>query len=59
MIPVSDAATVRARDAAIINTLGIPGHTLMELAGRGAADRIHATPQLGFRASGGHADTGQ
>ena len=42
MIPVSDAATVRARDTAIIDTLGIPGHTLMELAGRGAADRIHA-----------------
>ncbi|MFT4978246.1 MAG: hydroxyethylthiazole kinase-like uncharacterized protein yjeF [Myxococcota bacterium] len=43
MIPVSDAATVRARDLALINTLGIPGHTQMELAAHGAARLIHAT----------------
>lgn len=42
MIPVSDAATVRARDAALIQTLGMPGHTLMEVAAHGAAARIRA-----------------
>jgi len=41
MIPVCRAATVRARDQAVIERVGIPGRVLMELAGRAAADRIH------------------
>lgn len=42
MIPVLTAAEVRALDAATIDGLGMPGHTLMELAGRGAAEALHA-----------------
>ncbi|MEL6342679.1 MAG: NAD(P)H-hydrate epimerase [Myxococcota bacterium] len=34
---VCDAETVRSRDAAVIEGLGIPGRALMEIAGRGAA----------------------
>ena len=43
MIPVCRAATVRARDQAVIEQVGVPGRVLMELAGRAAADRIHHT----------------
>ena len=42
MIPVCTAQTVRALDAVVIETLGMPGHVLMELAGRGAADALAA-----------------
>lgn len=42
MIPVSDAQTVRARDHALLHELGMPAHTLMEIAAHGAAQRIHA-----------------
>lgn len=42
MIPVATAARTRALDAAIIDGLGVPGAQLMELAGHGAAARIHA-----------------
>ena len=42
MIPVCASASVRALDAAVIADLGVPGRTLMELAGRGAADACAA-----------------
>jgi len=51
MIPVSSAATVRARDHAVIHTLGVPSHTLMELAGHGAAQHIHAALPAGAAAA--------
>ncbi len=42
MIPVCTAARVRAQDAAVIDVLGVPGRVLMEVAGRGIAEAIHA-----------------
>lgn len=41
MIPVCGSAGTRALDEALIRTLGMPPHTLMELAGRGIAEQIH------------------
>ncbi len=38
---VTSAARVRALDQATIDDLGVPGHTLMELAGHAAAASIH------------------
>ncbi|MFQ5568086.1 MAG: NAD(P)H-hydrate dehydratase [Rhodothermales bacterium] len=43
MQPVLTAEAMRAADRFAIETLGIPGFTLMESAGRAAADRIEAT----------------
>lgn len=40
MIPVCRARTVRARDHAVIEGVGIPGRVLMELAGRRAAEVV-------------------
>ena len=42
MIRVLPAAVVRDLDAATITGLGLPGHTLMELAGRAAATELRA-----------------
>lgn len=42
MLPVATAARCRALDAACIEGLGIPGRQLMEVAGRGAAEAVHA-----------------
>ncbi len=42
MIPVTTAAATRSLDGAVIERLGVPGRQLMELAGRGTADAIHA-----------------
>jgi NAD(P)H-hydrate epimerase len=42
MIPVCTAAQVRELDRRVIEQRGIPGRVLMEVAGRGVAERIHA-----------------
>ncbi len=42
MIPVCAAATVRHRDRTVIEQVGIPGRVLMEIAGRRAAEVVHA-----------------
>ncbi|MCK6505122.1 NAD(P)H-hydrate dehydratase [Myxococcota bacterium] len=42
MIPVAGAARTRALDQAVIDGLGIPGRVLMEVAGRGVAEQVHA-----------------
>lgn len=42
MKPICTTTTVRTLDASVIGDLGQPGRVLMELAGRGAADAIHA-----------------
>ena len=41
MIPATTAAHTRALDQAVIEKMGIPGRTLMEVAGRGVASEIH------------------
>jgi len=41
VIPVCGSAATRALDEALIRRLGMPAHTLMELAGRGVAEQIH------------------
>ena len=41
MKPVCTAAQTRALDHALITDLGIPSHTLMELAGHSAALEVH------------------
>jgi NAD(P)H-hydrate epimerase len=49
MLPVFTADEMRAVDQRAIRELGIPGATLMENAGRGAAERIVAAlPRLGL-----------
>jgi len=51
--PVFTAEQMRRLDARAIAELGIPGATLMENAGRGAADALlRALPELGLRARG-------
>lgn len=53
MRPVFTAEQMRRLDARAIAELGIPGATLMENAGRGAADALlRALPERGLRARG-------
>jgi len=41
MIPAATAAQTRTLDHAVIDGMGVPGRTLMEVAGRGVASAIH------------------